>query len=224
MTGTPARASRADVERLVRQAVYARRPGPTRTTPPPNPLVVNVRARHCHLSQEVVDALFGAGHQLQPLQPLSRDGGFVAQETVTIVGPRQRVISGLRILGPCRPHTQVELATSDGLALGLDLPLRTSGDLEQAADATLIGPAGLREVRRAVIRPARHVHMGPDDAARFGVRSGDLMKLRIGGAAAATLDRVVVRVQPGWTLEVHLDTDDANACNLQADTECELVR
>ena len=208
----------------MRQAVRARLPGPARSTPPPNPLVVTARARHGHLSQEVVDALFGNGYRLQVQQPLYQTGGFVAQETVTIIGPRQRVISGLRILGPCRPHTQVELARSDALALGYDLPLEASGRLDEAATAILLGPAGLREVPRAVIRPARHVHMGPEDAAYFGVAPGDFMRLRIGGEAAATLDRILVRVEAGWKLEVHLDTDEANACNLQADTECELLR
>ena len=213
--------SRTDVERLVRQAVRARLGA---RAAGPHPLVVSVRARHCHLSEAALEALFGPGHRLRVLEPLSQGGEFVAEETVAIIGPRQRVISGLRIVGPCRADTQVELAGSDGLALGFELPLRRSGDLDGTPGATLVGPGGAHDLRRGVIRPMRHVHMSPADAGSYGVRPGDFMRVRIGGPAGATLERVAVRVDPSWRLEVHLDTDEANACTLQADTECELLR
>ena len=217
--------SRAIVEQLVRQAVYARagKPAP-RAAVAPNPLVVNVSARHCHVSPEALEALFGKGYELKVHRPLYQTGHFAAQETVTLIGPRSRVISNLRILGPCRKFTQVELSYTDGIALGFDLPHRISGDIKGTLGAMLMGPAGFYEMNEGVIRAMRHVHMGPDDAAYYGVKAGDSMKLKIGGPAAVTLDKMLVRIDPTSKLEVHIDTDEGNACNLQPDTPCELVK
>ena len=225
MAPEQSQASRARVEQLVRQAVDARiGASGARAAAPPNPLVVNVSARHCHVTQEALEQLFGKGHQLRVQRPLYQTGHFAAQETVTIIGPRQRMISNLRILGPCRRYTQVELAYSDGIALGFDLPHRISGNIQGTIGAMLMGPGGFYEMTEGVIRAMRHVHMGPNDAAYHGVKAGDLMRLRIGGPAAVTLDKLVVRVDPTSKLEVHIDTDEGNACNLQADTVCELVK
>jgi putative phosphotransacetylase len=118
----------------------------------------------------------------------------------------------------------MELAYSDGIALGFDLPHRISSDITGTIGAMLLGPAGFFEMTEGVIRAMRHVHMGPDDAAFYGVKSGDAMKLTVGGPGALTLDRVLVRTDPGFRLEVHIDTDEANACDLRADTPCELVK
>ncbi len=217
--------SRALVEQLVRQAVYARLgkavPSPAVA---PNPLVVNVSARHCHVSPEALEALFGKGHELHVHRPLYQTGHFAAEETVTLIGPRSRVISNLRILGPCRKFTQVELSYTDGIALGFELPHRISGDIKGTLGAMLMGPAGFYEMTEGVIRAMRHVHMGPDDAAYYGVKAGESMKLRIGGPAGITLDKMLVRIDPASKLEVHIDTDEGNACNLQPDTPCELVK
>lgn len=215
--------SRTIVEQLVRQAVYARmgRPAPGA---PPNPLIVNVSARHCHVSPEALAALFGPGHTLQVHRDLYQKGHFAARETVTIIGPRSRMISNLRILGPCRNYTQVELAYTDGIALGFELPHRISGDIKGTLGAMLMGPAGYYEMKDGVIRAMRHVHMGPSDAAFYGVKAGDSMKLKIGGDAPVTLDRMLVRVDPSFKLEVHIDTDEGNACNLRPDTPCELIK
>ena len=150
---------------------------------PPHPLVVNVSARHCHVTQEALEQLFGKGHQLRMLRPLYQEGHFAAEETVTLIGPQQRMISNLRILGPCRNYTQVELAYTDGIALGFDLPLRLSGNIEGTLGRMLMGPAGFFEMKEGVIRAMRHVHMRPDDAAYYGVKAGDMMKLKIGGPA-----------------------------------------
>jgi putative phosphotransacetylase len=213
------------VEHLVRQAVYSRlgRPLP-RPAAAPNPLVVNVSARHCHLTQEAVDALFGKGHQLQVHKWLYQEGQFAAKETVTLVGPRSRVISNLRILGPCRNLNQVELAYTDGIALGFDLPLRISGDIKGTPGGMLMGPAGFFEMEQGIIRAMRHVHMHPTDADYYRVKAGDRMKLRIGGPCGLSLDEMLVRVDPSFKLEVHIDTDEGNACNLQPDTPCELAK
>ncbi|MEW6156249.1 MAG: phosphate propanoyltransferase [Verrucomicrobiota bacterium] len=216
---------RAVVEHMVRQVVYQRLGKPLpRTATAPNPLLVNVSARHCHLTQEAVEILFGKGHQLTVFKPLYQEGQFAAKETVTLIGPRSRVISNLRILGPCRTLNQVELAYTDAIALGFEIPLRLSGNIANTPGAMLMGPAGFFEMSQGVIRALRHVHMHPDDAEFYGVKNGDEMKLRIGGPCALTLDKMLVRVDKSFKLEVHIDTDEGNACNLQPDTPCELLK
>lgn len=216
---------RAVVEHLVRQAVYSRlgKPLPT-SAAAPNPLLVNISARHCHLTQEAVEALFGKGHQLTVHKWLYQEGQFAAKETLTLIGPRSRVISNLRILGPCRSLNQVELAYTDGIALGFDLPLRSSGDIKGTLGCMLMGPAGFFEMPEGVIRALRHVHLSPDDANYHGVKQGDFMKLKIGGECGITLDRMLCRVDKSFKQEVHIDTDEGNACNLQPNTPCELIR
>lgn len=216
---------RAVIEHMVRQAVYQRLGKPLpRPAAAPNALVVNVSARHCHLTPEAVEALFGKGHQLTPHKWLYQEGQFAAKETLTLIGPRSRVISNLRILGPCRNLNQVELAYTDGIALGFELPLRLSGDIKGTLGCMLMGPAGFFEMEQGVIRAARHVHMSPDDAAFYGVKPGEEMRLRIGGACGLTLDKMLVRVDKSFKLEVHIDTDEGNACNLQPNTSCELLK
>ena len=216
---------RAVIEHLVRQSVYARLgKALPQSASAPNPLLVNISARHCHLTQEAVEALFGKGHQLQIHKWLYQEGQFAAKEAVTLVGPRSRVISNLRILGPCRTLNQVELAYTDGIALGFDLPLRSSGDIKGTLGGMLMGPAGFFEMESGIIRALRHVHMNPTDADYYGVKPGDWMKLKIGGDCGITLDRMLCRVDKSFKLEVHIDTDEGNACNLQPDTPCELVK
>ena len=215
---------RAVVEHMVRQAVYQRlgRPLPRLATAP-NPLVVNVSARHCHLTPQAVEALFGKGHQLTVHKWLYQEGQFAAKERLTLIGPRSRVISNLRILGPCRNLNQVELSYTDGIALGFDLPLRLSGNIKGTLGCMLMGPAGFFEMPEGVIRALRHVHMSPADAEFYGVKGGDKMRLRVGGACGLSLDELLVRVDKAFKLEVHIDTDEGNACNLQPGTTCELL-
>ena len=216
---------RAVVEHMVRQAVYQRLGKPLpRATTGPNPLVVNVSARHCHLTQEAVEILFGKGHQLTVHKWLYQEGQFAAKEALTLIGPRSRVISNLRILGPCRTLNQVELAYTDGIALGFELPLRLSGNIKGSIGAMLMGPEGFFEMPEGVIRALRHVHMSPADAEFYGVKNGDEMKLKIGGSCGLALDKMLVRVDKSFKLEVHIDTDEGNACNLQPDTPCELLK
>ncbi len=216
---------RAVVEHMVRQAVYARLGKPLpRVATAPNPLVVNISARHCHLTPESVEILFGKGRELTVHKWLYQEGQFAAQETVTLIGPRSRVISNLRILGPCRSLNQVELAYTDAIALGFEIPLRLSGNIGGTPGCMLMGPAGFFEMKEGVIRAARHVHMHPDDATFYGAKGGDQMKLKVGGDCGVMLDRMLCRVDPAFKLEVHIDTDEGNACNLQADTPCELIK
>jgi len=210
---------------MVRQAVYERlgKPLPT-PAQAPNPLVVNISARHCHLTQAAVEALFGKGRQLTVHKWLYQEGQFAAKETLTLIGPRSRVISNLRILGPCRSLNQVELAYTDGIALGFELPLRISGDIKGTLGCMLMGPAGFFEMSEGVIRALRHVHMAPEDAAFYGVKAGEAMKLRIGGPCGITLDNLLARVDKSFKLEVHIDTDEGNACNLQPGRACALIK
>ena len=189
----------------------------------PNPLVVNVSARHCHLTEETVEILFGKGHRLEPFKWLYQEGQFAARETVTLIGPRSRVISNLRVLGPCRPDNQVELAYTDAVSLGFDLPLRCSGDIEGTPGGMLMGPGGFFQMERGVIRALRHVHMSPADAARYGVRDRQNVRLRVGGDCGLVLERMLVRVDPSTRLEVHIDTDEGNACHLDESVECEIL-
>jgi len=190
----------------------------------PNPLVVNVSARHCHLTPAAVEVLFGKGHQLQVHKPLYQAGHFAAKEAVTLIGPRSRVISNLRILGPCREFNQVELAYTDAVALGFEIPLRLSGNIQDTPGCMLMGPSGFFEMKQGAIRAARHVHMHPVDAEFYGVKNGDEMKLRIGGSCGIVLDKMLCRVDKSFKLEVHIDTDEGNACNLQPETPCELIK
>lgn len=190
----------------------------------PSPLVVNVSARHCHLSPEAVEVLFGKGKTLTPFKWLYQEGQYAAKETVTLIGPRSRVISNLRILGPCRDFNQIELAYTDAIALGFEIPLRPSGKIEGTPGCMLMGPAGFLEMPLGVIRAKRHAHMSPIDAEFYDVKHGGEMKLQIGGPCGLTLDGVTARVDPAFKLEIHIDTDEGNACNLQPSTPCQLIK
>ncbi len=213
--------NRSDVERIVRQ-VLTTKLGPQRIKP--NPLVVNVSARHVHLSQEHVEILFGKGAQLEPHKMLYQEGYFAAKQTVMVVGPRRRMLPEVRVLGPVRP-SQVELAFTDAISLGIDAPVRISGDHRDTPGCVLVGPEGVVELQAGVIRAQRHVHMGPADLEYFRVKPGDKMDLRIvSPTCTTTLEDLVVRFEPKCRLEVHIDTDEGNACHLDAATHVELIQ
>ena len=224
MSPAPTTPHRVEVEHVVRRLLYERldRPLP-RAVRAPRPLLVNVSARHCHLTPQAVETLFGPGHQLHPTKWLYQDGQFAAQESVTLIGPRSRVISNLRILGPCRDFNQVELALTDAISLGFDIPVRQSGNIKGSPGCMLMGPAGFLELPEGVIRAAPHVHMHPDDAKFYGVKNGDIISLHVGGPCGMTFEKLLVRVSPDFKLEVHIDTDEANACGLGPNTPCELL-
>jgi propanediol utilization protein len=210
------------IERLVRQSLTSRLAAPSSNGVPK--LVVNISARHCHVTQEDLERLFGKGHQLKPYKWLYQDGFFAAEEAVTIIGPKHRMIPNLRILGPCRDHSQVELAFTDAISLGLEVPVRKSGDHRDSPGCWLLGPAGMIELERGVIRHERHVHIGPADAAYYGVKDGDRINLRIKSTCSAVLEDLLCRLAPASKLEVHLDTDEGNACDLTNATKVELFR
>jgi acetate kinase len=185
---------------------------------------VAVSARHVHLCTATIEALFGPGYQLRVRAPLSQPGQYAAEETVTLVGPRGR-IAGVRVLGPPRKHDQVEISRTDEFALGVDAPVRISGDLANTPGITLEGPRGTVTIPSGVIAARRHIHMSPADARRFGVRDCDTVSVRIDtDGRDLTYGDVMVRVSPEFSLEMHLDTDEANAAGIQRGAVGELER
>ncbi|MEZ6122609.1 MAG: phosphate propanoyltransferase [Planctomycetaceae bacterium] len=237
--------NRSDVERIVRD-VLARQTlsrtgssggggipvlrGALPTTAPTvlpnrNPLVVNISARHVHLTDEHVEILFGKGATLTPQKDLYQDGYYAAEETVAVVGPRRRMLPSVRVLGPCRGDSQVELAFTDGISLGIDLPVRISGNVQGTPGCVLVGPRGVVELQQGVIRAMRHVHMGPEDLKFYGVSDKDVVHLRVESPGCTTvLEDLVVRAGENIKLEVHLDTDEGNAIGLDRATKVELVK
>lgn len=184
---------------------------------------IAISARHVHLDRAAVEALFGAGHQLTPRKPLSQPGQFACEETVTVVGPR-RAIEGVRVLGPERPACQVEVSRTDEFHLGVDAPVRLSGQVAGSPGVTLVGPAGRLDLAEGLICARRHIHMPPDDAQRFGVAHGDEVEVAVDGAGRDLVFRdVSVRVSPDFVLEMHLDTDEANAAEISTGDRGELV-
>ena len=223
---------RGRIEQLVREVLRDRLVGHVGREPAgrpqpsggPNPLMVNVSARHVHVNQSDLEALFGPGAALTKLRDLYQVGEFASEQTVNIVGPRNRMIPNVRILGPRREYTQVELSYTDGIFMGVDLPLRISGNHEGTPGCVLVGPYGAINLKQGVVRAERHVHMNQDDMAYYGVQDGDRMKLRIDGPCSVTFERLKVRLHPRVRLEVHIDTDEGNACDLSSATGMTLTK
>ncbi len=186
-------------------------------------LSVSISARHCHLTDEHVEILFGKGAKLTPEKNLYQDGFYAAAETVMIVGPRRRMLPNVRVLGPTRPQSQVELAFTDSISLGIDAPVRHSGDIAGTPGCVLVGPKGTIQLDQGVIRAARHVHMNFHDAAHYGVKNKDFMQLVVRSPQCSiTFDDLLVRADENAKLEVHIDTDEGNACFLDQATSLEL--
>ena len=223
MTSAPS-SSRSSVETLVREALY-RQMGKKAPASPAPVLVVNSSARHMHISPENLEVLFGKGAELTVHKMLYQEGQFASQQTVTMIGPRKRIIPNLRILGPCRNLTQVELSITDSVQLGIDLPIRASGNIDGTPGCYIMGPKGMLEMKNGVIRAWRHVHMSPDDAKFYGVKHMDTITLKVTAKDCSTrFDDLLVRVDPTFKLEVHIDTDEANACDLEHASKVELFK
>ncbi|MDR1053801.1 MAG: phosphate propanoyltransferase [Planctomycetaceae bacterium] len=186
-------------------------------------LVVSISARHVHLTNKDVRTLFGYD-ELKKMKDLYQDGFYAAEETVMVVGPRRRMLPTVRILGPTRPETQVELAFTDAISLGIDPPVRESGKLQETPGCVLVGPKGVVELDHGVIRAERHVHMNKNEAAYYGVKDKGRMKLRVtSNGCTTTFENLLVRVGEGLKLEVHLDTDEGNAADLEHADKVELI-
>ncbi|NKE04745.1 phosphate propanoyltransferase [Mesobacillus selenatarsenatis] len=174
---------------------------------------VSVSARHVHLQQEHVNQLFGEGYTLTKLKEISQPGQFACNEQVTIEGPKGK-IEKVRILGPLRSQTQVEIARTDARKLGLNPPVRNSGNLADSSPISIIGPKGKVVLQEGCIIADRHIHMTPTDAVQFGVRDKQKVSVLVDGEKAGIMGQVMIRVRENYALDMHIDTDDANAFGL----------
>lgn len=174
-------------------------------------VLVEISARHIHVTKEDLATLFGEGYKLTPKKDLSQPGQFACEERVTVVGPKKE-LAGVSILGPERKATQVELSATDARSVGIKAPIRESGDLAGSGACKIVGPKGEIEISEGVIVANRHIHMTPEDAAEFGVSNGQIVKVEIPTAERSlTFGDVVVRVSPHYKLAMHIDTDESNA-------------
>jgi putative phosphotransacetylase len=173
---------------------------------------VEISAHHIHLCQADLEKLFGAGYQLKNVKNLSQEGEFAAEEKITLVGPKKQM--ELRVVGPVRQATQVELAYTDAFSLGIDAPLRISGNVAGSAGAKLIGPAGEVDLKEGVIVAKRHLHINQKEADELGLKINDLVKVKAAGERGLIFENVVVRIKPNFHMSVHIDTDEANAAGL----------
>jgi len=189
------------------------------------PIPIAISARHIHLTQAAVEQLFGPGHTLTPRRPLSQPGQYSCEETLDLIGPK-RSIEGVRVLGPTRSKCQVEISRTDEFHLGIDAPVRASGDVANSPGITLRGPAGSLQLTEGVICAWRHIHMTPEDAAHYGVVDRDVVEVAVPSPTSGrelVFGDVMVRVSPKFALEMHIDTDEANAADLLANSEGMLV-
>ena len=202
--------SSADIESIVKKIVSEM----TTDAPKSNSLEipVGISNRHIHLSREDLDTLFGKGYELTHLKDLSQPGQYACKETLTILGPSMRAIEGVRVLGPLRRSSQVEISVTDSYVLKVKPPVRESGSLSGSAPITIVGPRGVVTLTEGCIIANRHIHMSPDDAVRFGVKDGDYINVdAMSGTKRTRWFDVQIRVHKDFRLEMHVDTDDANA-------------
>ena len=185
---------------------------------------VGVSNRHIHLSTEHVEVLFGKDYQLTPLKELSQPGQFACKEQLTIVGPSLRHIEGVRVLGPVRSASQVEISRTDSFTLKVKPPVRESGDIKGSAPITIIGPKGVVTLKEGCIIANRHIHMSEEEGAAFGLKDGDYVTVEANGERRTTFYDVQVRVNKAFKLEMHIDTDDANAAGIGNGAKVKIVR
>ena len=177
-----------------------------------NQFIVETSARHVHVTQETLEKLFGEGYQLTVKKDLSQPGQYASNERVTVVGPKKE-IANVSILGPCRKLNQVELSATDARSIGIDAPIRESGDVAGSGACTLVGPAGKVELSEGVIVAKRHIHMTEKDAETFGVKNGEIVNVLVenGNGRKTIFGDTVIRVSNSYALAMHVDTDESNA-------------
>ncbi len=185
---------------------------------------VGISGRHLHVTQEHLETLFGKGYELTQMKDLSQPGQYAANEKVDVMSPQGKLLSGVRILGPVRPASQVEISRSDALRFKFEAPVRSSGDVKGSGACTLIGPKGQVELSEGVIIADRHIHFSEEEAKAFDVKNGQVVSLRVGGIKAGVLDNVLCRVNKNYALDCHLDTDDGSAFMLNTGDQVELVK
>lgn len=179
--------------------------------------------RHVHLSQADLDTLFGSGYQLTHIKDLSQPGQFACKETVTICGPKG-AIEKVRVLGPVRSKSQIEILAGDGFKLGVKAPAKLSGDLAGTPGITIVGPKGTVQTAEGLIVAQRHIHMTPQDAANHGVHDGQIVKIQIDGPRGGIYGNVVIRATDTSALECHLDTEEANAMDINSSTKIKIIK
>jgi Propanediol utilization protein len=183
---------------------------------------IGVSARHIHLSQEHIEILFGQGAKLTEMKPLSQPGQFAANETVAVYGPKGS-FPKVRILGPARKATQLEVSKTDAFSLGIPAPVRESGHIEGTPGMRIVGPAGEVTVEKGVIIAARHIHFHTSDAERWGISDKQLLKVRVGGERGLVFENVIARVSPDFALDMHIDTDEGNAAGVSTGDFGEII-
>ncbi len=177
-------------------------------------VMVEVSARHIHLSKEHLEALFGKGYELTPKKELSQPGQYACEERVTVVGAKKE-LPGVSILGPVRPDTQVELSLTDARSIGVKAPVRESGDVKGSGSCKLVGPAGEVELAEGVISAKRHIHFTPEDGENFGLTDNQIVKVKVATEGRSLVfDDVVVRISPKYAAAMHIDTDESNAAGI----------
>lgn len=190
----------------------------------PEKVPVGVSNRHIHLTKEDVDVLFGKGYELTKLKDLSQPGQYACKELLTIIGPSLRPIENVRVLGPVRINTQVEISKTDSYVLKVKPPVRESGDTAGSAPLTIVGPKGVLTIPEGCIIANRHIHMSPEDAKAFQVKDGDTVTVDVDGTRRTRFFDVQIRVNEAFCLEMHVDTDDANAAGIGNGAEVRIVR
>ena len=188
-----------------------------------NKLPIALSNRHCHLTQEHVDKLFGKGYQLNKYKDLSQPGQYACKEKVEIIGPKDS-LPGVRILGPVRDHTQVEVLISDGFKLGVKPPIKNSGDLKNSPGVALKTEKGTVDLDRGLIVAARHIHMHPNDAKNFGVKDNDKVNIEVERNRGLIFKNVLIRVSSKYALEMHVDLEEGNAAAVKNGTMVKLIK
>lgn len=189
---------------------------------PTKQVPVGVSARHIHLKQEHVETLFGPGARLTEMKPLSQPGQFAANETVAVYGPKGS-FAKVRVLGPARSLTQLEVSRTDAFALGIDAPVRESGNVKGTPGFRIVGPAGEVTVDEGAIVAARHIHFHTSDAEKWGIRDKTMLRVKVGGERGLIFDNVLARVSDNYALDMHIDTDEGNAAGVRMGDAGEIV-
>lgn len=185
---------------------------------------VGVSNRHIHLSQQDLETLFGKGYELTPVKDLSQPGQFACKEQLTLIGPSLRAIEGVRVLGPIRSSSQVEISRTDSFTLKIKPPVRESGDIKGSAPITIVGPKGIVSLKEGCIIANRHIHMSEEEGELFGLKDGDTVTVEADGERRTTFYDVQIRVSKAFRLEMHIDTDDANAAGIGNGAKVKIIR
>lgn len=204
------------VKRIVEEVIHSK--SSANTAP------IGISNRHIHLTKEDVEILFGKGYELQKLKDLSQPGQYACKETLTIIGPSMRAIEGVRVLGPERKQTQVEISRTDSFTLKVKPPVRESGKLEGSAPITIVGPKGTISIKEGCIIANRHIHMSEEDGERFGLKDCDYVTVELNSERRTKFYDVQIRVNKDFRLEMHIDTDDANAAGVRNGDKAVIIK